>query len=247
MTLDLILLAIVLIAGVLGAIAGAARQIAQLVALVVAYLCARPLGAFTGPRFAHLAGLPELFGLLFCTLFAFIAVMVVVRWALTRFLKRMLTGKSKEDRGPDRALGFALGALKVILIAYVMLSGLTFVEDHVSVAGRRLGMSPKDSFSFAFARRHNLFELTVFSPVRDLIAIAQDLGKPGGPERLMQSPAYRSLLRDPRFQRILKDHAMQRALRSGDSEALLRNDIVMQLVRDREAAAKLAAAVSAGS
>ena len=247
MTLDLTLLAIVVVAGLLGAIAGAARQIAQLVALGVAYLCARPLGAFLGPRFAHLAGVPQLFGLLFCTLFAFIAVMVLIRWALTGFLRQMLTGKDKEDRGPDRALGFVLGAVKVLLIAYVFISGLTFVEDHVSVAGRRLGLSPKDSVAFAFARRHNLFELTVFSPVRDLVAIAQDLQKPGGPERLMQSPAYRSLRKDPRFQRVFSDKAMQRALRFGDTEALLRNDVVMQLVRDREAAAKLAAASSAGS
>jgi membrane protein required for colicin V production len=246
MTLDLIVLAVVVVAGLLGAIAGAARQIAQLIALVVAYFCARPFGTFLGPKFAAAAHAPQLFGLIAMTLAAFIGVMIAVRYVLTRFFRGLLAGRDKDNRGPDRALGFILGAAKVLLIAYVMLSGLSFVEDHVEVAGKRMGISPRDSLSMQLARRYNLFDLTVFSPVRDLIAISRELQEPGGAERLAQSPAYRSLMHDPRFMHVFSDKATQRALRLGDAHALLRDNAVLALVQDRDAAARLAAALSAG-
>jgi membrane protein required for colicin V production len=244
MTLDLIVLAIVVFAGLLGAMAGAARQVASLIALALAYFCARPFGEYLGPKFAATAHVPQLFGLLAMTLFVFIAVMISVRYALTRAFRRVLSGRDPENRGADRALGFLLGATKVLLIAYVMLSGLSFVEDHVSVAGRKLGIAPEDSLSFKLARKYNLFELTVFSPVRDLIAISQELQKPGGLERLNQSPAYRALAKDPRFLKVFNDKGMQRALRFGDALAVVGFVPVVVLVQDHEMAARLAAARS---
>lgn len=244
MTLDLIVLVAVLLAGVFGAIAGAAKQVANLVALVAGYLCAKPLGTFVGPRIAHMTHGSRLLGIVAATLFFFLVVTVAVRYVLTHFLRRLLAGKNKEDRGPDRALGFGLGAVKVLAIAYVILSGLAFVSAHVEVAGRHLGISPKDSLSFAFVRRHNLFDLTEFSSVRDLVGVADALQHPSSAARIRKNPAFRALMKDPRFRKILADQKLEHALLHDHEAVLLRNNTVLELLQDPEAARRLSAALA---
>jgi len=128
---------------VLGAFEGAIRQIAHLAALGVGYVCARPLGRSFGPGLAQSLHLPLLFGVLAATILVFIVVMVAVRALLVRPVRTLILSLSPEPRRIDRVLGFALGALKVCLIAYLMISALSFVEDNVAWTGRRLGLSPR--------------------------------------------------------------------------------------------------------
>lgn len=243
MGIDLFILAVIVFAGVLGAIAGAARQIANVAALFLAYACARPLGTFFGPRMAPSIHQANSVAIVAATLFFFLAVLLAVRYVLSRVLRRMLSGREDEDRGPDRALGFVLGAAKAAFIAWVMVSGLVFVEQHVSITGKPMGLSPKDSVAFQLAHRYNLFELTQFSSVRDLSQIAQTLQKPGGPQKLQQNAAYRSLLKDPRFQQVFADRSLRHALASGDSLTLLHSNAVLSLIQDPEARAKLSASL----
>jgi membrane protein required for colicin V production len=145
----------------------------------------------------------------------------------------------------DRALGFALGALKAGLVVYVVLSALTFAEEHVKVAGRHLGLSPRDSRAVGLARRFNLFELTQFAPVHDLARVLGSARDPRRAAQLADDPALRALRKDPRFQRVLKDERLQAAVARGDLETLLRDDRVLQLIQDPLVAARLEAAARA--
>jgi membrane protein required for colicin V production len=243
-SIDLFILGAVLLAGILGAMAGASRQIANVAALFVAYGCAKPLGTFFGPRVAHSIHQSNGVAIVAATIFFFLVVLIAVRHLITRILRKFLSGTEDEDRGPDRALGFFLGATKVLLIAWVMVSGLVFVEQHVSLAGRKLGIAPKDSIAFQLAHRFNLFELTQFSSVDDLSRLAQELQKPGAAQRLQKRPAYRDLLKDPRFQKVFADKSLRHALASGDSLSLLHNDAVLSLIQDPQTREKLTAALA---
>ncbi len=245
MTLDLVLLCLAALFAVLGAISGAARQLAQLAGLVVAYLSARPLGALLGPPAAELLGIPPLAGLLLSTVAVFFVALTVVRFALGWFLRRLLAGGDPEDRKVDRLLGAGLGALKIIAIAYVVLCALTFVEDNVVIGGKRLSLSPKGSHAVATAREFNLFELTQFSSVKDLARLAEATSDPARAERLHASPEFKALQKDPRFQRALNEPAVRQALESGDYRSILQSAAVMQLVQDPAFKTKLEAAAQA--
>lgn len=246
MTIDLIILGMVLLFAVVGAITGGAKQIANLVALAVAWYVSRKLGTYVGPKMAAaLGGAPLLMGTIAGTLVLFITVMVAVRYALTYLLKRLFGAQDAEKQGADNAIGFVLGGAKVVLIAYVMLSALVFAEQYIIVAGKRMGVSPKDSVSFELARRYNLFEMTQFSGVKDFVAVAQVAGNPEKARRLAENPAYKSLKQDPRFQRALSDKQLRAALERGDTQAALRSNLVLQLLQDPQFAARLGAAARA--
>ncbi len=246
MVIDLVILGVVLLFAVLGALSGAARQVANLVALGAAYFAARQLGPVVAPRLAEAVNGPLLAGVVLGTLLVFLVVLFAVRYALTSLLRWLLGARDEEGRAMDQFLGFVLGALKAGLVAYVVLSGLTFVEQHVAVAGRRLGVSPEGSVAVTLARRYNLFELTQFAPVHDLTRVMGAAADPARAARLAEDPAFRALRKDPRFQRALEDEKLRAAVERGDVEALLRDDRVLQLIQDPTVAARLGAAARAG-
>ena len=246
MTIDLILLGLALLFAVLGGLTGGARQIAHLVAITVAWFVSRKLGPLLGPPMAEaLGGAPLLLGTLASSMVLFLVVLVAVRYVLTALLKRLFGARDAEHRGVDGALGFVLGGLKVVLIAYVLLSALVFVEKNVVVAGKRIGLSPKDSVSFELARRYNLFELTQFSAVRDMVAVTRALTHPEQARQLADDPAYKSLKEDPRYQRALSDKRLRAAIERGDTQEILRSNLVMQLLQDPQFVARLGAAAQA--
>jgi membrane protein required for colicin V production len=239
-TVDLIVLGALLLFGVLGGLAGAAKQIAQVLGMVAAYASARPLGTLFGPQLARELGTPELLGVIATTLLVFIAVLVIVRILLTALLQRILSGKDPADRGLDRGLGFALGAAKVGFICYLVLSGLAFVEEHVSLAGKKLGITPKGSMAFALARRYNFFELTQFGGVRDLAALSRASADPERLKQLQASAQFQALQKDPRMKKVLQDPHLRKAAETGDYPALLKSDAVLQLLQDPTIAQRLA-------
>ncbi|MDY7225091.1 CvpA family protein [Hyalangium rubrum] len=242
MVIDLVILGLVLFFAVVGAITGAARQIAHLVGLALAYFVSRKLGSVVGPKLAESLGTPQLIGVLLGTVLLFIVTLVVVRYAVGALLQRFMTGKDPNNRGPDQVIGFVIGGAKVAIISYVLLSAMTFLEQHVVVAGKRVGVSPKDSRAFGFARNHNLFEMTQFAPIKDFVRVVQASTDPNRAAQLQNDPAYKALRQDPRFQRALKDDSLRRALEQGDSRALLRSDLILQLIQDPAFAARLGAA-----
>ena len=245
MVIDLTILCLVIFFALVGAISGAAKQIAQMVGLAVAYFASKKLGPVLGPKLAGSLGDSQLAGILLASLLVFIVVLIVVRYALVALLQRLMTGRDPNNRGPDRMIGFMLGGAKVALICYVVMSALTFVEQHVVVAGKKMGISPKDSRAFAFARSYNLFERTQFAPLKDFVRVAQASTDPEQAQKLQNDPAYKALRQDPRFQRALKEDSLRRALEQGDTQALLRSNLILQLIQDPEFAARVGAAARA--
>jgi membrane protein required for colicin V production len=240
--IDVIILCVVVFFSLLGAYTGAAKQIANLVGMAAAYFVCKRLGPVVGPKLAAAAGTADLIGVLLATVLLFIAVLTLVRFILGTLLNRLMRGKDPSNRGPDRMIGLALGGAKVALICYVFLSALTFVEKHVVVAGQKLGISPEDSKAFALARRYNLFEATQFAPIKDFVRVAQASTDPERAAKLQNDPAYKALRQDPRFQQALKDDKLRRALEQGDTQALLRSNLILQLIQDPDFAARLGAA-----
>jgi len=184
-----------------------------------------------------------LFGVLAATILVFIAVTVAMRVLLTGVIRSFTRFRHP---GPvDRGLGFLLGGLKVILIAYLLTSALSFVEDNLGRGGRRLGLSPADSIAFTAVRQYNFFELFQYPPVRELVRIAQSLNDPVKAARLRQDRAFQALAEDPSFGRTLADDSTRRALEAGDMRALLRSDDVVRLLQTPAMAAHLKAASDA--
>jgi len=243
--IDLVILGVVLLFAVLGALSGAARQVANLVALGTAYFAARHLGPLVAPRLAEAMDAPLLAGVIVGSLGVFLVVLLSVRYALTELLRWLLGARAEEGRGVDQFLGFLLGALKAGLVIYVLLSALTFVEQNVAVAGRKLGVSPRDSAVVVLARRYNLFQLTQFAPVHDLVRVMEATADPQRAARLARTPAFRALRKDPRVQRALEDPRLRAAVERGDVQALLRDDRVLQLIQDPTIADRLGAAARA--
>jgi len=243
--IDVTIVCLVIFFAMIGAISGAAKQIAQMVGLAVAYFASKRLGPVLGPKLAGSFGDSQLAGVLVASVLIFVVVLIVVRYALVALLQRLMSGRDPANRGPDRLIGMVLGGLKVGIICYVLISALTFVEQHVVVAGKKLGISPKDSRAFAFARSYNLFERTQFAPLKDFVRVAQASTDPERAQKLQSDPAYKALRQDPRFQRALKEDSLRKALEQGDTQALLRSNLILQLIQDPEFAARVGAAAQA--
>jgi membrane protein required for colicin V production len=245
-TIDLIILGLVLLFAIVGAISGGAKQIANVVALGVAWFVSRKLGPYVGPQMAEaLGGVPLLIGTLVGSMLIFIGLLVAVRFALTSLLRQLFGARKSGEGGLDGVLGFALGGAKVVVIAYVVLSALVFAEQYVVVAGKHLGVSPKDSVSFDLARSYNLFERTQFSGVKDMVTVTQVATHPERAKRLGDNPAFKALKQDPRFQRALADKSLREALERGDTQQALRHNLVLQLLQDSEFTARLDAVARA--
>ena len=246
MVIDLTILGLVLIFAIIGAVTGASRQVANMVGLAVGYFTSSRLGSIVGPRLADSVGAPLFVGIILGSVLVFVCVWLAVRYALGALLLRVLgTGKHSEDRSLDRFLGLILGGAKMALIAWVALSAVTFFEQHVVVAGRRVGVSTKESLTVGLARRFNLFEMTQFSQVGNLVRVAKASGDPEAAGRLQDDLAYKALRKDPRFQRLLQNEQLKQALARGDTAALLRNDWVLQFIQDPDVAARLRAVIRA--
>lgn len=239
MSLDLALLGVILVVALLGAVSGAARQISNLVGMVLAYLGARPIGTWSGPWLERAFQLPGSVGIVTGTLAAFVVIWLVCRMVFTRVLQRLFAGEDPESRSVDRTLGFVLAGVKITLVLWIFICALAFVEQNVSVAGKRFGVSPRDSRAFALARRFNIFELTQFAPVKDLATVVTAAADPSRAKGLRRDPAFQRLQKDPRFHRALTDKSLHDAFERGDYRALLRSNLILQLIQDPAMAGQL--------
>lgn len=240
MTVDLMVLALVALGAVFGAHAGASKQLASWGALVLAALAARPGGALLGPAFGRFFHTSDSLGAVAASFATFIVVAVVIRIAGTRLLQNVLGGRDPTERGTDRALGALLGGGKVAAVAWVALSALAFVEANVQVAGKGLGISPKDSTAFAIARKWNLFSAPFFSRAADLAAAQKVFRSPELFQQVAGNPAVTELERNPHFRAVVSDPEVKEALDRGDTVALLRSASVHRLLQDPDALVQLA-------
>ncbi len=239
MTFDLVVLIVVAVFAVWGAFAGAARQVAQIAGVVVAWIAASPVGQFFGPVLAVRLAAPTMVGVVLATFIAFLLTFLVVRAILTAFLRRLLAGRDPANRSADRALGLLLGGAKVAVIVYIGLAAATFVENNVTIAGRRLALAPKDSTLFKLARSYNIFEVQQFSGVKDYVQVARLSSDPKMAARLKDNADLAALKKDPRFAGALNSEGMRKAIESGDYQALLKSNQVLELISDPRAMRRL--------
>jgi membrane protein required for colicin V production len=236
---DLVLLGLVLFFAIWGAFAGVARQIAQIIGAVGAWLLARPCGDILGPTVGKDLGLPLLAGTVMATFICFLILFLVLRGVATMLIQRFLSGKEPGNRGLDRGLGFLFGGAKVGAVAWVTICALSFVEDNVSVMGKKLGLSPKDSQAFALARTYNLFEMTSFGDAQTLKAVLKGVNNPKALERLKDNADYQALKKDPRFAKAQGSDEVRKALETGDVRALLKSADLIKLLQDPQALRRL--------
>jgi membrane protein required for colicin V production len=231
-TLDLTLLGLVLLFALWGAFQGAARQIAQTIAGIGAWFLARPAGDFFGSAAAKLLHSSLVVGTVFSTFATFIGVFVLVRFILTLVLRRILAGKDPQNRTADRLFGFLIGGAKVALLTWVVVCALSFVEDNITLKGKHFTLVPKDSVTFQLARDYNLFELSQFSGIKDVIAVAKLQADPKRQARFKDNDDFQRLTKDPRFLSLVGSPDVKKALASGDTRGLLGNNGVLELLQD---------------
>lgn len=158
MTVDLALLILVLVFAIRGAVSGAARQIAGVLGLIIAYVSAGPGARLVAPWIARQFHLSSSVATIAATLAVFVVVLILARLVLIAGLERMFGGDHRERSGVDRALGFVLGGAVIAGLAWVVLSALTFVEDNVRIAGKRFTVAAGGSKAVELTRRYNLFD-----------------------------------------------------------------------------------------
>ena len=232
MTLDLLVLGLVLLSAIWGAFTGAARQIAQYVALVIGGIAAAPGGHFFAQPVAARMGTSLGLGVIIATVLTFIVVFVTVRLIVRVVVKRLITGQKEEGRGRDRALGFLLAGVRMTVFAYLALCVLAFVENNVVVAGKKLGFTPKDSVIFPFVRSNNLLEYQQFSGSRDLLKLAKTATSPGEAAALARDSDFAALMNDPRFKKLISTDAMKKALQTGDVRAMFESNAIVEALQD---------------
>lgn len=239
MTLDLVILGLAAIFALWGFFSGAARQIAALIAGVLAWLAASPAGQFFGPIFSKRLATSAFAGVVLATLASFVIVLIVVQVVATLVIRRILAGRDPSSRTLDRLLGFVLGGGKVLIVVYVALCAMSFFEQNVQIMGKRLAFTPKDSQLMELVRRYNLLEQVQFSGAHDLVKVAGLSKDPKAQQRLKDNADFAALTKDPRFSKVLNTAAMQRALETGDIRGLLGSNEVVELIQDPTASRRL--------
>jgi membrane protein required for colicin V production len=231
-TLDLVLLGLVLFFALWGALTGAARQIAQALAGLAAWFAARPAGDQFGAAAARQLNSSLVVGTVCVTFATFLLVFLLVRWLFTAALRRLLAGTDPKNRTADRAFGFFLGGTKIAALTWVVVCALSFVEDNVTLQGRKFGLVPKDSITFKLAREHNLFELSQFSGVEDVLRVARLQADSKKQPKLKENLDFQVVAKDPRFLAVLDSPELKRVLGGGDTRSLLQNNQLLQLLQD---------------
>lgn len=240
MIVDLVVLALVVVGAVFGARAGASRQLAGWAALVLAALASRPGGILLGGAFARFFNTSPSLGAVAASFATFIVLAVVLRVVAIQVFERVFWGRDPAERGTDRALGALLGGGKVAAVAWVALSALAFVEDNVQLAGKGLGISPKDSSTFAIAHKWNLFSAPFFSRAADLATAKKVFGSAELFQQMASNPSVSELEKNPNFRAVVTDPEVKQALDRGDMVALLRTRSVNKLLQDPVALVQLA-------
>jgi uncharacterized membrane protein required for colicin V production len=133
-TIDVAVLAVLFLAGGLGLISGAIRQLAHLGGLVAGWFTARPLAGLVGPLAAKQLGYPLLPTTVACSFACFFVGYIVAVFAL-RFVRGIGPAR-RRARMLTRMGGFLLGAAKAAILVFVALSLLAFARSASSSSAR---------------------------------------------------------------------------------------------------------------
>ena len=227
MTIDLVALAVLVLAAIAGAFSGALRQAVQLGAVALGWLAARHLGAAVA---RGLSGhLPALVARPVAAAVLFAGVAVLAAWTGHGLLRT--GGLSRAVRGPaDRAAGALLGGAKAALVVWVLLSALALAGGAVGVG--RLRVDPRGSDLAALARAHNLLVRIDPGAARTLERILRAARDPGAAARMGRDPDVRQLLADPRVRALVADQGSPGS-RAEEAQRLLEEDPQLRALIER--------------
>ena len=227
---DLVVLVLLLIALVWGALQGAARQLAQLVAWVVALAAAWYL---SGPAARVLVRLFEApYGVAFAVsglVLAFVAnllVRVAFWWPLRQLDKDDHTG-SPALSVVNRVLGAAIGGAKMSVLIWSLLSLAALAREPLARVGYAL--PPSDSGALHFSHEHNLWTMLFQRRLNAIGELATSLMQHAGPE---QDEALSEVMADPRVRALTNDPELRDALERGDFTRVLQDERVLSLASD---------------
>ncbi len=237
MKIDLAVAVFVLFFGVMGLISGAIRQLGHIGGLVAGYAGARPLAQLVAPWASKELGYPPLFTNIACTFLLFFGLYVVGTLVTRVVLTKLFP--DGEHGALNRFGGLMLGAGKVALILFVILSGVVFLEKPVGQHFKAARKELKDSIAMALARRYNAF--TGIPQLEGLSKLAEAARDPEAQAKLAQDPKLKALQSDARLKALVNDSTVKQAFETGDYSALLGSVKVLNALNDPGLSEKLAA------
>jgi len=228
LTIDLAVVGIVFALGLFGLMSGAIKQIAHLGGLVAGWLLSRPLALVLGPLAAKKFGYPLLLTTIGLSFVAFFAIYIVTVLLVRLVLARVFP--AGEHGWLNRLGGFFLGAAKAAAIAFVVLSGLVFVESFLVSVWSDWAKEAKQSLALRLVRHHGLFSsLPAVGGLEKILKLARD---PSSAANLAQDPDFQALAKDPRVRAMVDDAGIRHALAEGDSAELLSSVRVLDVLND---------------
>jgi membrane protein required for colicin V production len=232
MNVDLFVGGFVLLFAIWGFFTGASRQIAQYVALFVAWLAAPSAGQFVGGFLAQRLGGSLTVGQIIGTGIAFLLIFFPVRLLVAAIVRRFLNAGATRSSMTDRLLGALLSAGRMAVFAYLLLCGVIFLENSFSLFGKRIKIPSQNSVVFQFVRENNVLLWQQFSGINDFVALLKMKADPSQLAKIQSKADYTALMQNERFLKALKADGIEKALAGGEVRSLLQNNDVVELIQD---------------
>lgn len=216
-TIDIVVLLAVGLFGVVGAFTGFIKQAYSLIALVIAYILARPVGSifaeFISARSETPPGAAFVIGSFAAGLGIFAAVKVFFS-----IVHHFLGKKGQSMRGLDRLLGGLFASAKVFAVCWLLLCFVAAMPDFFKQHKPDVHAMLQESVMGRLIERWNPVETSRFSGgVRGL---ASSLRDPQKLEELQKEPSVAELMTVLK-KKAENDERFRRALQSGDVSSLM--------------------------
>jgi membrane protein required for colicin V production len=213
MLLDIVLGIAIVFSFLIGALRGAARQIAQLVAIAVAYVGAHPLGMIVQqnlPRSLHLFVVPESE---LATLIAFLALWLALTACFGVLLRWRFAGDDLRRWRWDRFAGAGLSGLRMGASLYLALCVVGLMQRELRIRSVWLDRST----FYSVASRHN-----VFTASGQLVASLQKSPHASLLPKLQEAQALELIRASPEFKEILSRPQLKEVLNKGDPKEIIK-------------------------
>ncbi len=159
MTLDLTLLAAVAVMALLGAISGASRQLGTALAIPFAFALSAPAATLLTPVLSRTFRWSSHVTSAASMVIIFLVSFVLLRAVLSFVFSRIFSLGDIKDRTLDRLVGALLGAVKIALPAWIILSTFEFARVHLEANTKRFDLGASDSVILTFCRDFNAISL----------------------------------------------------------------------------------------
>ena len=241
MTLDLIFVGALMVAGVLGWLSGFWMQLMRLGVLICAYLLSGVLGRPIGSVIAEGFGIPPLIGMALGTFVAFLVLYMVlstVGWSLLRRRRkrRDLAQAEKAARRKtwDSAVGCLFAMAKTGLILFFLVNALVMVEKRVESKLKNNSLGYYNSMLVKVSRDHNMLRGMHIPVVGDIESLSRLGNDPNFRAKVADDPKVQRVLNHPKIKGLLGDRSIVKASQTRDISALMANPRLNEALQDPE-------------